>query len=178
MSASIVNYVVKPDAAFDIHPGRKDRKDGRQDSGYDVKAYAIEYSDRTLHGKWDKVLKFITFGLYKPVPCYIKVNIGVALQAEENTIWFCARMNSRAAKRPFILGNTPGTIDPGYNGDVYLIFDMFSWCTWEDINEYFRVGEVVGQLIPMRQVDVTLREAPFLQETSRQAGGFGSTANK
>lgn len=170
-----VSYVLAEGADPKFSPTRQDRADGRQDTGWDVKAYSIEYSKRTHHGKLDTILKVLTFGLYKPVPCWISVDTGISLQADDPTVGFSARMNSRSSKRPFILGNAHGTIDPGYTGHVHFIFNTLGWATWDDINEYFMQGAVIGQLIPERQVPVDMQRAILLLETSRQTGGFGST---
>lgn len=172
-----VSYMLPPATTPKmLAPSRKNRADGRNDTGYDVKAYTIEYSERTHHGVWDKVLKVLTFGLYKPIPCYITVNTGVRLQADDPTIGFEGRMNSRASKRPFVLGNCDGTIDPGYTGEILFIFNTFAWATWKDINDYFQVGNVVGQIIPERQEPIELQHALLLVETDREDKGFGSTA--
>lgn len=169
--------VAKPD----LFPHKKDRADGRQDTGWDLMVFSREHSKRTLHGKWDKLLRVLTFGLYKPVPCYIKIGTGVHVQAEDKTVGFCIRMNSRHSKQPFILGNAVGTIDPGYTGELKLIFDTLSWATWDDIEEFFRPGNVIGQLVPEQQVAVKferVRDRASIESTSRGAGGFGSTARK
>ena len=165
----------------DFFPSKKDRADGRQDTGWDLMVFSREHSKRTLRGKWDKLLRILTFGLYKPVPCYIKVGTGVRVQAEDKTVGFCIRMNSRHSKSPFILGNAVGTIDPGYTGELKLIFNTLSWATWRDIEEFFCPGNIIGQLVPERQVEVKferVKDRASIESTSRGTGGFGSTARK
>lgn len=170
-----VSFVSKD---ISLSPKRRTRTDGRDDLGWDVCAYTIKYSDRTQRGWLDKVLKVLSFGLYKPIPCWVEVNTGVSVQADDPAVGFDGRMNSRASKPPFVLGNGLGTIDPGYTGDIRLIFDIFSWATWEDLNGYFKQGSVVGQLVPIRSLKVKMHPALFLTETDRSAGGFGSTEEK
>lgn len=158
-------------------PCRKFRVDERQDTGWDVKVKSVEFSKRTLHGKWDKLLQILTLGLYKPVPCFVKVDTGVSVQAVDTGIGFQLRMNSRASKTPFVLGNAIGTIDPGYTGNIMAIFNVLSWATWDDINSYFKEGAVIGQLVPERQVEIVwLKLDRRPAATDRSTGGFGSTA--
>ena len=66
--------------------------------------------------------------------------------------------------------NTPGTIDHDYRGEVKVILANLG-------NEPFEVrrGERIAQLVPARVLKAAFREVEVLAETSRGAGGFGST---
>ena len=66
--------------------------------------------------------------------------------------------------------NTPGTIDADYRGEVKVILANLG-------NEAFAVkrGERIAQLVPAPVLQSAFREVETLSETSRGAGGFGST---
>jgi dUTP pyrophosphatase len=66
--------------------------------------------------------------------------------------------------------NTPGTIDSDYRGEVKVILANLG-------SEPFDVrrGERIAQLVPALVLKAAFREVDALSETSRGAGGFGST---
>ena len=66
--------------------------------------------------------------------------------------------------------NTPGTIDSDYRGEVRVILANLG-------SEPFDVrrGERIAQLVPAPVLEAAFREVEALSETSRGAGGFGST---
>jgi dUTP pyrophosphatase len=66
--------------------------------------------------------------------------------------------------------NTPGTIDEDYRGEVKVILANLG-------SEPFQVrrGERIAQLVPAMVQKAAFREVAELSETSRGAGGFGST---
>jgi dUTP pyrophosphatase len=66
--------------------------------------------------------------------------------------------------------NTPGTIDQDYRGEVKVILANLG-------NEPFPVrrGERIAQLVPAPVLKAGFREVESLSETTRGAGGFGST---
>jgi dUTP pyrophosphatase len=66
--------------------------------------------------------------------------------------------------------NTPGTIDEDYRGEVKVILANLG-------NEPFEIrrGERIAQLVPAKVQKAGFREVGELSETSRGAGGFGST---
>jgi dUTP pyrophosphatase len=66
--------------------------------------------------------------------------------------------------------NTPGTIDHDYRGEVKVILANLG-------NEPFEVrrGERIAQLVPAALTKASFREVETLGQTSRGAGGFGST---
>ena len=66
--------------------------------------------------------------------------------------------------------NTPGTIDHDYRGEVKVILANLG-------TEPFAVrrGERIAQLVPAPVLKATFVEVAALSETSRGAGGFGST---
>ena len=66
--------------------------------------------------------------------------------------------------------NTPGTIDSDYRGEVKVILANLG-----EADFIVRRGERIAQLVPAPVLRATLDECNYLDETSRGAGGFGST---
>lgn len=66
--------------------------------------------------------------------------------------------------------NTPGTIDEDYRGEVKVILANLGGEPFE-----VRRGERIAQLVPASVQKAAFREVEELTETSRGAGGFGST---
>jgi dUTP pyrophosphatase len=66
--------------------------------------------------------------------------------------------------------NTPGTIDHDYRGEVKVILANLGSEPFE-----VRRGERIAQLVPASVQKAAFREVEALGETSRGAGGFGST---
>ena len=66
--------------------------------------------------------------------------------------------------------NTPGTIDSDYRGEVKVILANLGSEPFE-----IRRGERIAQLVPAPVLQSAFREVETLSETSRGAGGFGST---
>ena len=78
-----------------------------------------------------------------------------------------------AAKRGITVLNAPGTIDADYRGEIGVILVNLS-------NEEFTVenGERVAQMVIAKHEHISWEEVDTLEETTRGAGGFGSTGNK
>ena len=66
--------------------------------------------------------------------------------------------------------NTPGTIDSDYRGEVKVILANLGSQPF-----VVRRGERIAQLVPAPVLHADFREVAALGETSRGAGGFGST---
>ena len=66
--------------------------------------------------------------------------------------------------------NTPGTIDEDYRGEVKVILANLGTEPFE-----VRRGERIAQLVPAPMLKAAFREVEELSQTSRGAGGFGST---
>ena len=75
-----------------------------------------------------------------------------------------------AAKYGVTVLNTPGTIDADYRGEIGVILVNLS-------NQPFTVqdGDRIAQLVIAEHVVVEWNEVTVLEDTSRGAGGFGST---
>ena len=78
-----------------------------------------------------------------------------------------------AAKKGITVLNSPGTVDADYRGEIGVILVNLS-------NEDFTIenGERIAQLIIARHERAEWEEVELLEETSRGAGGFGSTGTK
>ncbi|RMA65946.1 dUTP diphosphatase [Ulvibacter antarcticus] len=78
-----------------------------------------------------------------------------------------------AAKKGITVLNSPGTIDADYRGEIGVILVNLS-------NEDFTIehGERIAQLIIAKHERAVWEEVETLGETSRGAGGFGSTGIK
>ncbi len=66
--------------------------------------------------------------------------------------------------------NTPGTIDHDYRGEVKVILANLGTQPFP-----VRRGERIAQLVPAPVLKAAFREVESLSETTRGAGGFGST---
>ena len=78
-----------------------------------------------------------------------------------------------AAKKGITVLNTPGTIDADYRGEIGVILVNLS-------NEAFVIenGERIAQLVIAKHERAEWNEVDQLSDTSRGAGGFGSTGTK
>ncbi len=98
----------------------------------------------------------------------IKTGLFIALP-----VGFDAQVRPRsglAAKFGVTVLNTPGTIDADYRGEIGVILVNVS-------NQTFTVhdGDRIAQLVIAAHAIVEWNEVAVLEDTSRGAGGFGST---
>ncbi|MEM9371741.1 MAG: dUTP diphosphatase [Pseudomonadota bacterium] len=75
-----------------------------------------------------------------------------------------------AARHGVSLVNTPGTIDADYRGEINLLMINFGAETF-----WIRHGDRVAQMVLAPVTRAKPAEVATLDETSRCAGGFGST---
>lgn len=78
-----------------------------------------------------------------------------------------------ALKKGISVLNSPGTIDADYRGEIGVILVNLS-------TEDFKVekGERIAQLVVAKHERVSWNQVQELEETTRGAGGFGSTGEK
>ena len=78
-----------------------------------------------------------------------------------------------AAKKGITVLNSPGTIDADYRGEIGVILVNLS-------NDDFTIepGERIAQLVIAKHERAVWEQVDELNETSRGAGGFGSTGVK
>lgn len=75
-----------------------------------------------------------------------------------------------AAKHGITVLNTPGTIDADYRGEIKVILVNLSDQPFE-----IAPGERIAQMVIARHEQVEWDPVEVLDETTRGAGGFGST---
>lgn len=75
-----------------------------------------------------------------------------------------------ALKKGISVLNAPGTIDADYRGEIGVILINLS-----DKDFTINDGERIAQLVVASHVQALWNEVEVLEETSRGAGGFGST---
>ena len=75
-----------------------------------------------------------------------------------------------AAKHGITVLNTPGTIDADYRGEIKVILVNLSDQPFEIVP-----GERIAQMVIARHEQVEWEPVEALDETTRGAGGFGST---
>jgi dUTP pyrophosphatase len=82
----------------------------------------------------------------------------------------CSRSGLAAKLGIFVL-NSPGIIDAGYRGELKVI--LHNSVMW---HKTFKVGDRIAQLLIQKVLPFTAVEVDqFEDETTRGAGGFGST---
>ena len=75
-----------------------------------------------------------------------------------------------AIKHGITVLNSPGTVDADYRGEIKVILVNLS-------QEPFQIvpGERIAQMVIARHEQAQLEQVEVLEETTRGAGGFGST---
>jgi dUTP pyrophosphatase len=99
------------------------------------------------------------------------VPTGIAVAIPHGYAGFVLPRSGLAARHGIALVNSPGLIDSGYRGEVAIV--MIN----TDRHEAFHIkrGDRIAQLVLQQVVDATTVQVEELDETSRGAGGFGST---
>lgn len=75
-----------------------------------------------------------------------------------------------ARRHGLTLLNSPGTIDPGFRGEIQVTLVNFGPDTY-----HVRAGDRIAQLVVSSYARVEWELADTLADTKRGAGGFGST---
>lgn len=78
-----------------------------------------------------------------------------------------------AAKRGLTCLNSPGTIDSDYRGELKVILVNLS-----NETQVIEPAERIAQMVIAKHERVYLQEVEILSDTTRGAGGFGSTGTK
>jgi len=133
-------------------------------SPYPCPAYATEQSagmDLKANLKEPVVLQPLQRTLV-PTGLYIALPKGYEAQVRPRS--------GLALKHGITVLNTPGTVDADYRGEVCVILVNLSQEPFEIVP-----GERIAQMVIARHEQVEWDEVEVLDETSRGAGGFGST---
>lgn len=149
------------------------------DVGYDIHAKSISYGQDTV-----SLVPIFANGsvqsTVKSIPSFITVDTGVHIQPVDPNYWVELKPNSRTNKLPIIMSHVDnlygnvGTIDPGYTGPIRIIFNTLPGCTHKILDEFFKEGAVMGQLVVHKRYSMDFVEEEFI-DTTRQDNGFGST---
>jgi dUTP pyrophosphatase len=99
------------------------------------------------------------------------VPTGIAIALPEGHEAQVRPRSGLAAKQGVTVVNAPGTIDADYRGEVKVALINLG----QEPVEIAR-GMRIAQMVIAPVTHARLREVPALTETSRGAGGFGSTA--
>jgi len=133
-------------------------------SPFELPEYATEWSagvDLKAHISEDIVMKPLERAL---IPTGLSIQLPQGFEAQIRP------RSGLAAKHGVTVLNTPGTIDADYRGEIKVILINLS-------NEPFiiRAGERIAQMVIAKHEKVIFEQVEVLEETSRGAGGFGST---
>lgn len=77
-----------------------------------------------------------------------------------------------ANKNGLIIPNSPGTVDPGFRGELLVGFA----CIYPQ-GVTFKKGDKMAQIVFSEYVAADMLEAEALEESMRGEGGFGSTGH-
>jgi dUTP pyrophosphatase len=101
----------------------------------------------------------------------VLVPTGIAIALPEGHAAFVHPRSGLALRHGLSVVNTPGTVDAGYRGEIKVLLVN------HDLRETVEVarGDRIAQLVVQRVEHVTFREVESLEDSSRGAGGYGST---
>ena len=100
------------------------------------------------------------------------VPTGVAIELPEATEAQVRPRSGLALKHSVTVLNTPGTIDEGYRGEVGVVLINHGSATFQVTR-----GMRIAQLVVQKRWTVEVVEVDGLTDTTRGAGGFGSTGS-
>lgn len=101
------------------------------------------------------------------------VPTGVALALPDGYVGLVHPRSGLAARHGLSIVNTPGTVDAGYRGEVKVL--LVNLDPHEPVE--LRRGDRVAQLVVQRVERVAFDEVDALPDSSRGAGGYGSTGS-
>jgi dUTP pyrophosphatase len=105
----------------------------------------------------------LTPGVAQAVPTGLSIELPVGYEGQVRP------RSGLALKHSIMVANTPGTIDPGYRGEIRVILLNLG------ANEYkIEKGDRIAQLVIAKYEPVEWEEGE-LNESVRGAGGFGSS---
>lgn len=101
----------------------------------------------------------------------VLVPTGIAIALPDGYAAFVHPRSGLALRHGVSVVNTPGTIDAGYRGEIMVLLVN------HDLRETVEVtrGDRIAQLVVQRVEHATFREVESLEDSSRGAGGYGST---
>ena len=139
-----------------------------------VKIDAVVGCDLPTYANWDDA----GMDLYASEDVHISpggrqlVGTGVKLAIPVGVVGLIHPRSGLAAKRGLTVLNTPGTIDPGYRGEIKVIMYNTS-----SVPQEIKKGDRIAQIVFQHYIKAYLVQVESLDETERGSGGFGSTGN-
>jgi dUTP pyrophosphatase len=103
-----------------------------------------------------------------------KVPTGLVVAIPQGFAGFVLPRSGLALRHGIALVNSPGLIDSGYRGEISVILIN------TDRQESFSIkrGDRIAQMVIQKIEEASLFQVAHLEETSRGAGGFGSTGTQ
>lgn len=98
------------------------------------------------------------------------IGTGVCMEIPEGYAGFIFARSGLASKRGLRPANCVGVIDSDYRGEIKVALHNDS-CEMQTIKQ----GDRIAQIVIMPYLAVEFEETDALNETTRGAGGFGST---
>ena len=98
------------------------------------------------------------------------IGAGVCMEIPEGYAGFIFARSGLASKRGLRPANCVGVIDSDYRGEIKVALHNDS-CEMQTIKQ----GDRIAQIVIMPYLAVEFEETDALNETTRGAGGFGST---
>lgn len=106
----------------------------------------------------------------------VLVGIGFVTEMQFPYFYWVAPRSGLAAKHGITVTNAPGTVDPDYRGEAgVLVYNRNSWGF--ELEHGMRIAQVVFQRAWIPEL-IQVSDFAELEETRRDAGGFGSTGLK
>lgn len=105
---------------------------------------------------------------------FLSYGTGVHLEIPDGFVGLIFPRSS-ITKKDLMLKNSVGVIDSSYRGEIQLRFfktKIFRE-SWEE--NYYKIGEKIGQLIILPIPKINFEEVKDLSSTERGTNGFGST---
>ena len=99
------------------------------------------------------------------------VDTGIAIELPEGHAGLVLPRSGLATRHGIALVNAPGLIDHGYRGEIRVLLLN----TDPQADFAFRSGDRIAQLVIVRAEEAEVVEVEELAESTRGAGGFGST---
>jgi dUTP diphosphatase len=103
----------------------------------------------------------------------VSVGTGLAVQVPDRLGGLVLPRSGLALKHGITLVNSPGLIDPGYRGEVRVLLLN----TDPTLEFQISPGDRIAQLLLVPVAHATPLQADALGESTRGAGGFGSTGS-
>jgi dUTP pyrophosphatase len=102
------------------------------------------------------------------------VRTGISIDIPAGFVGLVHSRSGMAANKGVAVLNAPGTIDPGYHGELKVILYNSDPYIPVDINKGDRIAQLVMQRYEHMYFEVV---EEFSSNTQRGAGGFGSTGS-